>query len=214
MNSGNWGASSLRPEIVVTIPVHDLEPACPNGSWLKEFRVDFLPISEVEKFIRKAEGYGPNILTMRDKDERGQYSGDTGHKLSLLCDSHGSIIDVEYRHLDRFLCHFPVNKKIIYSIHNFKDEISPEEIANMIDSLPYGESILKVAMKIRNVKKYLELAAEYSGKLLLIDLNSTANRLLLAMISGTYLYSSYKEMLAPNQPDYKFADSILRKIYQ
>jgi len=190
-----------------------MSPDYPIGPWLKEFRLDFLPGLEIENFTKNVNIDENCILTIRDKEEGGYYTGDLDLKLSLLQNSSCNVIDIEYRHIDEFLSYPITYKKVIFSIHNLEGEIEPERIVKMINSLPDGKNILKVAMKMNKVEKYLRLASTYAARLLLLDLNSTTNRILLSMISGTYLYCGYRENLAPNQPNYKVADILLKTTF-
>ncbi|MDS0256787.1 type I 3-dehydroquinate dehydratase [Thermoplasmatales archaeon AK] len=204
----------MRPEVVVSIPVRSLNPEMPQGSWIKELRLDYLPVKDMDSFVVNENRHGRCILTIRDKEEGGNYTGGADQKFSILSRSTCPVVDIEYRHLEKFLDSPIAGKNVIFSVHNFKGEIEPNLIERMLSNITSVDCILKVAMKIRNAGKYLELASEHAGKLLIVDMNSLTNRILFAMLSGTYLYSSFRESVAPNQPNYRLSDLILDTVFR
>ncbi|MEM0158889.1 MAG: type I 3-dehydroquinate dehydratase [Thermoplasmataceae archaeon] len=204
----------MRPEIVVSIPVKASDPEMPAGKYIPEFRLDYLPPSEIESFLSKKNYSSKSIVTVRDASEGGFYKGDIEYKLGLLGRCHSEFLDVEYAHLDKVRENMLFGKTVIFSVHDFRNEIEPSRIIDMVESLPDKGCMLKVAMKMKDPKDYLELATLYSGRLLIIDLNSLPNRILFSIISGTYLYTYFRESLAESQPRFDMAERILNGIFR
>ncbi|MCL4340916.1 MAG: type I 3-dehydroquinate dehydratase [Candidatus Thermoplasmatota archaeon] len=203
---------SIRPDVVVSFPVRNLHSTLdPGDSWV-EYRLDYLSDQDLNLFRCRGKSE-KTILTIRDSAEGGNYDGTLEKKISVYRRLKCGWIDVEFSHLDSYLENPVSGRRVIFSVHDFSGEISPEEIEEMISSITIKNAILKVAMKIGNPEDFLDLAMNNREALLLIDFNSTLNRILFSVLSGTFLYAAYNEPIAPNQPTLLQAQKALNAIY-
>lgn len=200
----------MKVKLVVSIPVRN-EITFPDGNYIKEFRLDYAKNKNIGKIVEKIEAIENSIITIRDKEEGGFYDGTIYNKLKYLENVKNSIIDIEFKHFSKLPKKFVEGKKIIPSIHRFDGMLSEKEILEIIKKCK--DNMPKIAMNFNNIDYAMNLARNYRGKIILVDLSGDPiKKLILALLSDTFLYAFYKEPTGPGQLDYKSAEQLLETI--
>lgn len=149
------------------------------GADLIEFRLDYLedPFDEEVRGLIK-EFHDRALITLRERDEGGRYSGSLEDKIRFMEEISAlkpAYIDVELRKLDKDAVNRLRDAKLIISWHNF--EKTP--------SLNVLEDIAEKALEFGDIAKIVTKAEKLSDQLTILKLyNELDSRRLIAFTIG------------------------------
>lgn len=202
----------MRAKFVVTVRNFAEASQATRVADVIEFRLDLFPSFPEYNRIRTEK---ENIVTIRRKDEGGEFSGEEEERLELLrkYSRFATYVDLEHSLSDDVFMKFE-KTKIIESYHNFSETPEYEVLKDIVEGR--RGDIVKIATMgndRKDVLKILRLLDEYENVVaFLMGRKFSYTRILSALFGSPLIYCSLTSPVAPGQYDIYTARKILKML--
>ncbi|MBE8539922.1 type I 3-dehydroquinate dehydratase [Geoglobus acetivorans] len=177
-----------------------------------EFRLDLFPsYPEYDRIQTEKD----NIVTIRRKEDGGQFDGEEEDRLELLrkYSKYASYVDLEHELDDEVFLKFEKNN-IVESYHNFAETPDYDVLKDIVEGR--RGDIIKIATMGRSkedVIKIMKLLTEYDNVVaFLMGRKYSFTRIISLLMGSPLIYCSLYNAVAPGQYDIYTARKILKMI--
>ena len=153
-----------------------LEQAFIDGTNFVEIRFDYLPLSEMQESLRKANGIrNKAVFTLRPSSQKGKFSGSIDERiywLKELCLSQPMLLDVE---LDTLINHDELvdflvdhNARLLVSWHDFQKTPANDTLLDLVGQMRAYGNFVKIVTTAGDIHDCIRLLDLYTS---VTDLN-------------------------------------------